>query len=1009
MVKEVALWMEVKAVVVSEVTDSVEAAGNAGLGGDPSQEGGNEDKSKESEKAKSSSAERKVKWRKKRANVEKESATKREKHKAVALEKQKTTDAERKAEWRKKEANVEKESATKREKRKAVALEKPKKKPASSAERRAESRNKEGMLEKEMAKQREKRQLDSKKKEAAKLERQASFSMGQEKPDISFEDFERNPEAAVLLYLLNSGNNKFPDLEDLDFDVDSDEWDPVVVERLLEEIREEVPTGEELCEMLKKYCTAQGRGGIDGVNHQVEGLPKTVDCAILSCGSCGIRRPQRGTEKLAKVMLRELVGSAIEYNAIDKEAWIAEKGLVPLCLPCNAAGDVKPFDTSKLRSVYDSILLQTTFHLHPEMVLKQRDEEGTLEEYTFVCSKCAECKGNSSKKPSNSIAAGLDLGDFERIGLVEPSVSELCLIARVRNYLNCVKVSDNKKAGCLTNYTVSKIRGHAIAFRHTAPIVGSLAMLLNQVQQGEKDRSTVAELLTESLTVHLLGSKGDEDAIARTAQKVLGARPFVVYQWLSVLQRVNSRYQDDPQLPDFSEFAVHVEACNKAVFDNAEHVRDRETLNAERAMGDDVAHVRSGIVEGTCEEAAGESREDNDPALLHSYVVDENQQVNNLGPELRQRDNAERAAESIEAMASAFNVDVSKTMEAWREGAEAQWAAEREEDPLSEFEDAEELLAGSYPHVFMYGKAFADNAKQKPSGGAGATPIDKKQIEHLLLQYTARAARSQQLLYYLFDHEMRHSFMKNLSIRIKKNPSSFYEFAELLSSEEWKEKILVAGNNPTSKVAKEVLSTVIPVLNFGNGDRNIMGSIGDASSFSHAIAMMHRFGSASCFLTITPNDVSNPTSFRLCHRSCGNERFPASCPPEFLEALHNDDAVFDAPATEAGATIPIPINYTARVRAAAGNPIAVAMEYQALIENVMEHLIGCPIELRQSDYCATKKSWYFRGTEAKNPRKKGCFGYVTGFHGMTETQQVSVLCGIGCSGFPVPSLTALGF
>jgi len=381
--------------------------------------------------------------------------------------------------------------------------------------------------------------------------------------------------------------------------------------------------------------------------------------------------------------------------------------------------------------------------------------------------------------------------------------------------------------------------------------------------------------------------------------------------------------------------------------------------------------------------------------MLHSYVVDENQQVNNLGPELRQRDNAERAAESIEAMASAFDIDVSKTMEAWREGAEAQWAAEREEDPLSEFEDSEELLVGSYPHVFMYGKAFGDDSKDKTSerktaGGVGAAPIDKKQIEHLLLQYTAHAARSQQLLYYLFDHEMRHSFMKNLSIRIKKNPSSFQQFAELLSSEEWKEKIIVAGNNPTSKVAKEVLSTVIPVLNFGNGDRNIMGSIGDASSFSHAVAMMHRFGSASCFLTITPNDVSNPTSFRLCHRSSGNERFPASCPPEFLEALHNDDAAFDVPGAEAGATIPIPINYTARVRAAAGNPIAVAMEYQALIENVMEHLIGCPIELRQSDNFATKKSWYFKGTEAKNPRKKGCFGYVTGFHGMTETQQVSV-------------------
>ena len=58
-----------------------------------------------------------------------------------------------------------------------------------------------------------------------------------------------------------------------------------------------------------------------------------------------------------------------------------------------------------------------------------------------------------------------------------------------------------------------------------------------------------------------------------------------------------------------------------------------------------------------------------------------------------------------------------------------------------------------------------------------------------------------------------------------------------------KKKIVEAGGNPTSKVAKEVLSTVIPVLNFGNGEKNIMGSLGDSSALSRAIAMMHRYGS----------------------------------------------------------------------------------------------------------------------------------------------------------------------
>ncbi len=39
-----------------------------------------------------------------------------------------------------------------------------------------------------------------------------------------------------------------------------------------------------------------------------------------------------------------------------------------------------------------------------------------------------------------------------------------------------------------------------------------------------------------------------------------------------------------------------------------------------------------GLLMASTDETNGESREDNDPALLHSYVVDENQQINNLGP-----------------------------------------------------------------------------------------------------------------------------------------------------------------------------------------------------------------------------------------------------------------------------------------------------------------------------------------------------------------------------------------
>jgi len=105
----------------------------------------------------------------------------------------------------------------------------------------------------------------------------------------------------------------------------------------------------------------------------------------------------------------------------------------------------------------------------------------------------------------------------------------------------------------------------------------------------------------------------------------------------------------------------------------------------------------------------------------------------------------------------------------------------------------------------------------------------------------------------------------------------------------------------------------------------------------------------------------------------------------------SDQSEWKPSASDDSVDIPIPVDYTARVCAASGNPVAVAMEYQALIENVMEHLIGCPIEIRQSDNSVTRKTWYYKGTDAKSPNHKGCFGHVTGFHGMTETQQRGAL------------------
>jgi hypothetical protein len=50
------------------------------------------------------------------------------------------------------------------------------------------------------------------------------------------------------------------------------------------------------------------------------------------------------------------------------------------------------------------------------------------------------------------------------------------------------------------------------------------------------------------------------------------------------------------------------------------------------------------------------------------------------------------------------------------------------------------------------------------------------------------------------------------------------------------------------------------------------------------LAMCRRYGTGSCFLSVAPDDVFNPTSIRLCFPTSSNTAFPAQG-DAFIEAL----------------------------------------------------------------------------------------------------------------------------
>ena len=600
--------------------------------------------------------------------------------------------------------------------------------------------------------------------------------------------------------------------------------------------------------------------------------------------------------------------------------------------------------------------------------------------------------GDDSRFPCNSIASGIDFSDPTRIGLEKLTPGEAALVACVRHFHNIVKVQDNHLEGGRSDFTKSVVRGHSILFRHDAPVVASLALIFqklkNSSNEQEKDKFILdlKKIFKKLLTVELLGPKGQRETLAYKArmQTVLQVRPHVVYQWLAVLQHCHPLYTKGPWLHyvgDFTPFSDMVKKCGSALMENAVHVNDRAALLTEKLLGDDVAQIRTGILDKSdVENLASEDVEEEVLAsmkLSYSYVANSHNAIEDCLNEISSNSSKEGSniddhksklrekmvAQYMEALAEVFNISLP-------EKAKSQiWKSTREENPLNEFEDMQTLLVGAYPWVFLLGKTYPNNSLLNPG-----------QMEHLLLQYTNAAATCRELLFYLHDCQTRHRILRNLAFRIKKDPSSFDGYAKLMRDDVFRELIIQAAQDPKSDAAKQVLRTVLPVLSFGARNNLVAGSLGDPTSLSRAMANAKRYGHIAGLVTVTPDDINCPRSLRLASKTLDNTSFPAIVDDSFFEELQKN-------ATYVGdGNVRIPLNYTARWKAATENPVAVAVEFRAMIENVLQILIGCPLDFQPGTRSSQKRTWFFKSKANNCPHHKGIFGHVPAFFGCVETQ-----------------------
>ncbi len=225
--------------------------------------------------------------------------------------------------------------------------------------------------------------------------------------------------------------------------------------------------------------------------------------------------------------------------------------------------------------------------------------------------------------------------------------------------------------------------------------------------------------------------------------------------------------------------------------------------------------------------------------MQQSYVTDATGTAEDAEQSMRQ---------AIHVCSEALKIPVEET-------ANGTWSipkTARKADPWNEFEQGDQCLSAAFPTTFLFGKAYG-----RKGGG-----LTYKQRRHLLLQHGANAAENSELLFYMFDQLQRHEVLSRVAAKVNGNKRAFMAFGELARSTEFKEKVKVACKEVKSAEAREVLAKLMPIMTICAPSKSQFGLSVSKQTDVKIRNMCRRYGPASVFLTIAPDDINNPTSFQ---------------------------------------------------------------------------------------------------------------------------------------------------
>ena len=749
---------------------------------------------------------------------------------------------------------------------------------------------------------------------------------------------EYDPFKAVVMYYLNSGIARFEGLTE--FDPMCSTWTEDEInahyDKIKKEVEDEIMTDEEINDTIQAYLNQRDPGNSRD---------------LLSCAACGIRKESMESTPAAymEVKLKDLPWF-MELNE-EEQAELDKLKEIAVTVPVDEKGNTRIIEVWQAVSVFD--WQNKLYHLHPELVDKTRQS-------VYLCRSCYHGIMEESKRPPESIAAGIDFGNYIRLGLEKQNLHEQSIISRFRRYGKVAKVKPNDRGQI--KYTMNKIQAHVIMFEHDAPYVASKSFLTAE---------DMLDHVAGVLRLHFVTADGNVDELVKAtlgASTIVG-RSFVVFQWLAILQQLHPDFTN-VKLPKYEEFRKLFNDAKQKMRQQASYTTgstDPVSLTHELVAGSDVAaaqQIDSTRTDAPVVPSLADTSPCNDDGpnqdevpISYSLVTDHlDAGTSNV---------QERNALLLHAIGKSFNVE-----------SEHRGFSHRSADgPANEIDDGNFILRASFPGVFLLGKAY----------GKWAAKLTNHQRLHLLQQYTNIPAENRNLQAYMYNTHLRAESMWRMSAKRKGDRKSIQEIGLLLEDKDFHQQIKNGQKNSTGKDARYVLNKVLPFLNFG-GRKSEYGAIQPHFITAKIYELSRRYGSASTFLTMSLDEKNNGSAFRMTFRTLNNETFPARLKTMEEESTgsqtHGDllKCLREESTLEGVGRVNIPCRPYDRARAAMESPVAYVTEYKAVIVDVLSTLIGIP----PSNISLAERHMTVRKTKYFKHRPKGIFGRALGYYGVHE-------------------------